>query len=256
MGWGRQAEKGTKLPVGFTGSGVGMDRHTAAPPNSIPLWWVALAASLIPLLTFQTTYVVSALEGHVPWCVPYWDSCTSISRTGRYGTSYFIFKGTMMPAAVAGAVFWLLNGRWLRQLGAQGASVAWLTWLGFGACLGLVIYTLVLGHIGETYFAIRRVGVILYFSLTFIAQLLISSRLRLLPHWSRQGQRLLWLCELTLAIGIVSVILQGVVPDVYDNIDDAFEWTFALLINIHALWVAMLWRRSDFRAQLWLMNRP
>ncbi|MDX1757224.1 MAG: hypothetical protein R3175_14300 [Marinobacter sp.] len=233
-----------------------MDRHREAAANSIALWWVALAAALIPLVTTHTTYLVSALEGHVSWCIPYWDSCTSISRTGRQGTSYFIFKGAMIPAAVAGALFWLLNGRWLRQLGAQGASVAWLTWLGFGACVGLVIYTLVLGHIGETYFAIRRVGVILYFSLTYIAQLLISSRLRSIAHWYPQGQRLLWLCELTLAIGILSVILQGVVPALYDDIENAFEWTFALLINLHALWVAVLWRRSDFRARLWLVSRP
>ncbi len=233
-----------------------MVRHKVAPSASLPLWWLALAAALIPLLTTHTTYLVSAWEGHVPWCMPYWEPCTSISRTGRYGASYFIFKGTMMPAAVLGALFWLLNGRWLRQLGARGARVAWLAWLGVGACLGLLVYTSVLGHIGDTYFALRRAGVILYFSLTYIAQLLLSGQLRSLPDWRQSGRRLVWLCQLTLAVGILSVILQGVIPVIFDDIDDAFEWTFALLLNVHALWVAMLWRRSDFRARLGVGQQP
>lgn len=50
----------------------------------IPLWWLALAAALSPLLTIHDTFVIAAFEGYISWCIPYWDSCTSISRTGRY----------------------------------------------------------------------------------------------------------------------------------------------------------------------------
>ena len=91
----------------------------------------------------------------------------------------------------------------------------------------------------------------LYFSLTFIAQLLISSALKGHPRWYANGRRLLWLCELILAVGILSVILTAVVPGVYSQIDDAFEWILAFLINLHAIWVAVLWKQSHFRARLW-----
>lgn len=221
-----------------------------AGPGHLPLWWVALITALIPFVALHTTYLVSAIEGYVDWCLPYWQHCASISATGRHGTAYFLFKGAMIPAAVFGALFWLLNGRWLRQLGARGVALSWLKWLGFGACVGLVIYSVVLGHIGDTYHTIRRIGVVLYFALTYIAQLLVSGSLRSVPAWQRQGQRLLWLSQLTLAIGMLSVILQGAAPQLYERIDDAFEWTFALLINLHALWVALLWRQSGYRMQL------
>lgn len=115
------------------------------------------------------------------------------------------------------------------------------------SCVALAAYTLALGHEGEGFNLIRRIGVVLYFSLTYIAQLLISSALKDHPSWHQGGKRLLWLSAVTLAVGFLSVILSAAMPDLYSQIDDAFEWVLALLINLHALWVALLWRQSSFR---------
>jgi hypothetical protein len=219
--------------------------------KGIPLWWLALAAALTPLVTIHVTFVVSVFEGYVSWCIPYWDSCTSISRTGRNGTSYFIFKGAMLPAATLGILFWYLNSRWLYQLGANSRGRFWIPWLGLVACVALAAYTLALGHSGDGFNLVRRTGVVLYFSLTYIAQLLISAALIGHPRWYQSGRRLLWLCGLALTVGIVSVILTALVPQIYSQLDDAFEWVLALLINLHAIWIAVLWRQSCFRARLW-----
>lgn len=219
--------------------------------RSFQLWWLALATALVPLLTIHITFGVSILEGHISPCIPYWDSCTSISRTGRHGTSYFIFKGTMLPAAVLGILFWWLNSQWLRQLGDHSNRVSWIPWLGLVASLSLGSYTLALGHDGDGFNLIRRTGVILYFSLTFICELLVSASLRNHPEWRQVGNRLLNLCLITLAVGIFSVLLDGVVPDFHDTKDDAFEWVLAILINAHALWLALLWRKARFRIRFW-----
>ena len=224
--------------------------NTTIQSRSVPLWWLALAAALIPLLSIHTTFAVAVFEGYISWCIPYWDSCTSISRTGRHGTAYFIFKGAMLPAALLGILFWWLNSLWLLQLGAPGRGQIWIPWLGLVACIALAAYTLALGHEGEGFNLIRRIGVVLYFSLTYIAQLLISSALKDHPRWHQSGKRLLWLSEVTLAVGFLSVILTAAAPDLYSQIDNAFEWILALLINLHALWVALLWRQSSFRAKL------
>jgi hypothetical protein len=219
--------------------------------RSFHLWWLALAAALVPLITIHVTFTVSVLEGHVDLCNPYWDSCTSISRTGRHGTSYFIFKGTMLPAALLGILFWWLNGRWLRQLGIHSSGVGWIPWLGLVASVSLGAYTLALGHAGDGFNLIRRIGVVLYFSLTFICELLVSAALRSHPMWKHTGTRLLNLCQLALGVGILSVILNGVAPEFYCRKDDAFEWILAFLINAHAIWLALLWRKNRFRVRLW-----
>ncbi len=219
--------------------------------NGIELWWLALAAGLLPLLTIHTTFAVSVLEGHVALCFPYGDNCTSISRTGRHGTAYFIFKGTMLPAALLGIMLWWLNAAWLRQLGCEGRGLAWLPWLGLVSGLALAAYTLALGHGGDTFNLIRRIGVVLYFALTFINQLLLSATLKAHVTWGATGQRLLWMCQFTLAVGMVSVLMEGLIPALHDQVENGFEWVLALLLNLHALWVALLWRRSGFVARLW-----
>ncbi|GGE67579.1 hypothetical protein GCM10011533_19890 [Streptosporangium jomthongense] len=224
--------------------------NTTIRNSSIPLWWLAFVAALIPLLSIHVTFAIAVLEGYISWCIPYWDNCTSISRTGRHGTAYFVFKGAMLPAALLGILFWWLNSHWLLQLGAPGRGQRWIPWLGLVACTALAAYTLALGHEGEGFNLVRRIGVVLYFSLTYIAQLLISSALKNHPRWHQSGKRLLWLSEVTLAVGILSVILTAAVPDLYSQIDNAFEWVLALLLNLHALWVALLWRQSSFRARL------
>ncbi|MBZ2169775.1 hypothetical protein [Marinobacter sp. F4216] len=219
--------------------------------RAIRLWWLALAAALIPLITIHLTYLVSVVEGHVALCVPYWDSCTSISRTGRHGTAYFIFKGTMLPAAMLGLLYWILNGFWLKHLGVGPRARVWVPLLGVTSCLALGAYTVALGHEGDGFNLMRRIGVVVYLSFTFLCELLISGALCQHPRWQRQGRRMLWLSELVLLVGIASVILNAVSPDLYHRTDNAFEWVFALLINLHALWIAWLWRQSGFRGRLW-----
>lgn len=156
----------------------------------------------------------------------------------------------MLPAALLGALFWWLNRLWLLQLDAPGYGKLWVPWLGLVAAIALAAYTLALGHEGEGFNLTRRIGVVLYFSLTYIALLLISSALRDHPRWHQSGNRLLGLSAVTLAVGILSVLLTALLPELYSQIDNAFEWVLALLLNVHALWVALLWRQSSFQARL------
>ncbi|WP_111498370.1 MULTISPECIES: hypothetical protein [Marinobacter] len=214
--------------------------------HDIPLWWLALVAALLPFVTMHTTWPVATLEGYIHGCLPYGLDCHSISRTGHKGLAYFLFKGGMLPAAVVGMTYWWLNGVWLRSLGASAKGLRGLFWLGLIGGLALVAYTLALGHTGDGYWLVRRIGVITYLSFTFIAQLLVTARLLTLPDWAATGRRLLRLCQLTLALGIASLIMDAVAPETHERFEDAFEWWLALLLNLHALWIALLWRRSGF----------
>ena len=216
------------------------------------LWLLALLCAAIPFLTIHLSFLVSALEGNVRWCFPYWETCSSISRAGRYGTAYFIFKGGMIPACVLLALFWWLNRAWLQLLGLAAGNA--LPWLGLVSSLALLMYTLALGHAGDTFYLMRRAGVIGWFGLTFIAQLQLGACLRRHPRWGTAGLRLVQLSMVTLAIGLLSVLAGLIVPERHDELENAFEWTLALLLNIHGFSVAMLWRRSGF-ALLPQLNR-
>ena len=101
-------------------------------------------------------------------------------------------------------------------------------------------------HAGDTFYFMRRAGVIGWFGLTYIAQLQLGACLRRHPHWGNVGQRLVQLSLVTLLIGLISVVAGLLVPERHDELESAFEWTLALLLNVHGFIVAMLWRRSGF----------
>jgi hypothetical protein len=211
-----------------------------------PLAWVT---GLAPLLTVHTTWLVSSLQGHVRWCFPYWVDCVSISSTGRDGASYFIFKGGMTTAAITLALFWWLSVRWLGSLGVRpGRSERMVPWLGLIGAMSLMLYTLTLGHHGDTFHLLRRIGVVCYFAFTYINLLLVSARLAQSDRFATIGRRLQHWGVVTLAVAIYSLILDAWLGSGYDRWEDTFEWLLAMMINAHALVLAWCWQRSGFRA--------
>lgn len=215
---------------------------------------IALATALLPLVTVHLCYALAIGADRVPACIPYLEGCTSISATGRYGWSYFVFKGGMLPAAVLTAWFWWLCRRWLRLVGDDSAWPAAIAWTGIIAAVFLVLYTLFLGHKGEVYNFMRRFGVTVYLGFGSLAQLMTLARLHRLGG-TRPGlipRRLLRagtvLAMLLLALGLGSIPVSDLVPDedVADAILNAIEWDFcALAVGFYlVLWRA--WRATGF----------
>ncbi|NIB42943.1 hypothetical protein HBA55_25270 [Pseudomaricurvus alkylphenolicus] len=200
----------------------------------MPLKHLALLASALPFVAVHLCYLLSAWQGHVDWCVPYLQGCTSISGGGRHGAAYFVFKGLMIPAAVVMGAYWFCYSQWLKLLGDDSeAQRRTLIVLGVVASLGLILYTCVLGSIGDIYRTQRRIGVILYFGLTYVAQLLATRRLARLNITELAGvyQSQLVVCLLMLLLGLANLFCE-IFYDHYDELDDIFEWNFALLMII------------------------
>ena len=142
------------------------------------LYWIPVITGFIPIAVVVVCYLIAANLGHVPWCNPLLDGCTSISATGRRGPESYIFRATMIPAAVMMMLYWVLNYRWLRSLGdppRQATRIALM--LGILAGGFLILYTTVLGSIGEIYRIQRRIGVSMFFFFTYLTQLIMVSRL-------------------------------------------------------------------------------
>ena len=137
---------------------------------------VPLLAALLPFFAVHGTYLVAASHGLVDWCNPYIDSCTSISATGRKPPASYLFRATMLPSAVIMMAYWWLNHTWLNSLynGGRRRTNHYMLGLGLLACTGLIMYVTVLGERGDAWAAQRRVGTVLFYSFTFLAQLLLD----------------------------------------------------------------------------------
>ncbi len=219
--------------------------------HSVPLSRLAWIAAILPLATTHICYLVAAWYQHVPWCIPYWDSCTSISATGRVFPAKWLFKAGMIPTAMVITLLWWCTWHWLRglDLATHPKTLRSMPVLGTVAALSLILYTLALGEVGEGYRVIRRTGVVFTFALTYISQLLLVQLLgalaRIDPNpiirlWRR---RMMGLLVVLLSVGILSVLLDALMGDAYDAIEDAFEWWLALMLYFYFALLAMFWQQ-------------
>ena len=103
---------------------------------------IALILGTVPAVVINISYLIAASEGYVPWCVPYWDSCTSISATGREGTAFYFFKLAMLPIAFCYGWYWKLAQDMLELQGYRGKAIRTL---GYIAVIAFVVYLLALG---------------------------------------------------------------------------------------------------------------
>lgn len=206
--------------------------------TSVPVRSLALATGLLPIVAVHLTYIVSAAEGHVPWCFPYVDSCASISATGRHGIAFFLFKGTMIPAAMLLMAYWHVSGKWLLLLGDSRAQANLVVTIGVIAAVFLIVYTVALGAAGDALRLQRRIGIIVYFAFTYLSQLLLVWRIGKVAPTEPTRRWLLGLCVAALFIGLSTLVLDAAI-DNYEDYEDAFEWVLALLIHLYFL---VTWR--------------
>lgn len=208
----------------------------------------ALMTGLLPLICIHLTYLLAASHGHVGWCVPYWDSCTSISATGRQLPEKLVFKFIMLPLGLMIIAFWWLADRWLILSGYRATRT--MRYTGSIAALFLMLYVAALGEAGQTYQGLRRIGITLFFSLSYVAQLLFLARFANRPASSALQFRVyLWQkrsAVTLLLIGLTTVLLDAVYAD-YDAIEDAFEWVMMLFVVGQFCSHYWLWRDSGLR---------
>lgn len=222
-----------------------MTHDVARQENRIGLAPLAWGAALVPLIAIHASYLLSAIEGLVPWCLPWLEGCSSISRAARHSGAYFVFKGTMLPGAMLLVLYWWANRFWLLQLGSRH-GFRW--WLGAAGALLLILYAVALGHMGDTMYLLHRIGVLGFFGLSYVAQVELGAALWR-GAWPELGRVLLLVSLVALLVGLGSLAAGILWPQRHDAVEDGVEWTLAVLLNTHSLIVAWGWQRSRFAAR-------
>lgn len=199
--------------------------------NDRRMLYLALALGILPLLAGHLAYLISAGEGRVPWCLPYWDGCTSISRAARHGSASWLFKGMMLPVAVLMMLFWQRMAAWLEGVTPQARRRRWsMRFVGIVGAAFLILYLVFLGAEGEASQWLRRYGITVYFAFTVLAQMLFASQLPPARGQLALQRSLVALCAALLLLGLASLPLQHFVADRGAAVN-AIEWWYALLMT-------------------------
>lgn len=223
--------------------------------GSVRLWWLPLAAGLLPAAGTVIAFNLAVAQGQFPSCNPLLDGCVSISRAGRHDLPNIVFRALLLPGATLQAIVWLLAGAWLRRLGApRDRLLAMLPWFGVTAAAFLVVYGTFLGTEGPGYQWMRRYGVVVYFGFTCIAMLIVggvAQRVAAATGQLRHAATVLYLLVaalplLGLANSTAPLFLRSeAAQDAFGNIT---EWWGALVFTAFFLVLAWLWRRTRFAA--------
>lgn len=216
---------------------------------------LALIITITPLLVSNGVYLVSASEGFIPWCLPYIDGCTTISQAARSGNAIFIFRAVMIAYAVLLILFWLYAKHWLNLLYGHSTKMAGvILWLGIIAAIFLIIYVDFLGTSGEINRFMRRYGIMVFFTFTPLAQLLMLRQhydiLSSHPDNSIKAIVLhyqLIIILLMLIIGIISAALDILQIKTYES-ENIMEWDFSLLLNMYFAGMIFIWK--DYKYHL------
>ncbi len=220
------------------------------PERHVRVETIAWAAAIVPLAAANAAYLISASAELVPWCFPYLEGCTSVSRAARTGIASPIFRGLMLPQAMILVLYWWLCAEWLRGFAPQYVAMRRaILVLGVTAALFLVLYATYLGVTGAFYQWMRRYGITVHFSATLLAQLLLTwavARDLRLPQWIRHGK--LGLCGAMLVLGAASIPLQHLMPDT--GAVNAIEWSYSVLMLAFFPLTGEAWRLSSFRLRL------
>ena len=172
----------------------------------------------IPVFTVIISYFISSFGGFVDWCMPLLDGCTSISKVGRYGISFYLYKIFIIPSVILMIIFWYQVNKYIYKSNL-------LLFLSITSCIFLIIYLFALGFDGKIYRFMREIGIFIYFILTPMCQTLLAFSI---SNYKIRSKFYLYtlLSMYLVCVGVYLFILPLDNP----NYENMIEWNFALLI--------------------------
>lgn len=216
------------------------------PRPHIALWPLPAAIAVTLLLATHAAWALSVHAGTIPFCVPYVEGCTSISRAAREGLANAVFRLLMLPLALAVALHWWLAARWLARPGARTVLAA-----GLVSAAALAVYATFLGTDGQAYRFLRRNGVVAFFGAGFLAQVAFLRALGARTPAAGRGiaRALRAVCWAMLSIGLVHVAALAVAGGsaFQDRFENALEWLLGVGLVAWFALHASLWRRVGYR---------
>ena len=173
---------------------------------------------LLPVLTVVISYFFSSLGGYVEWCLPLLDGCTSISKVGRYGVSFYLYKIFIIPSVILMIIFWYQINKYIYKSNL-------LLFFSITSCIFLIIYLFALGFEGKFYRFMREIGIFVFFILTPVCQVWLTISI---SSEKIKAKNILYILIFLYLVCVVSYLF--ILPLDNANYENIIEWNFALLI--------------------------
>ena len=213
------------------------------------LWALPCFIGILAIFSGNIVFLIAVKEGFLSPCIPYLEGCASISKSGREGLAFILFKLTIMPLMTLLSVYWVISFNFFsKRYSLVSKKNRFLLFSGILGSLFGILYACFLGSVGETYQLLRRFGIYFFFMGTYCAQ--ISEVLMLFDIKSLKNLLLLRAMKyLVFIVGFVilfSTPFYGFIEE-DDWLENILEWNITFLIFFYFILSSFLWKRIDIR---------
>lgn len=188
-------------------------------------------------------YIFAGLEQYVPWCIPHFEGCTSVSKAGRYGTSFYLFKLLLIPATVLLFIFWIDLYRWQRFQRILSTRLTLLILVcGCVGAIFLIAHLTALGLECDICRTVRNYGTKGFFVFSITALWILYFHLRSTFSKELSTRCLFVICVLV----TVEMLLSGTVQLFWEDtrwIENGIAWRSTFYLSFAPFLVSKLWNR-------------
>ena len=212
------------------------------------IWPIPFLLGVLAIIAGNLSFILSVNEGFVENCFPYFEGCTSISKTGRQGLSFIIFKLMILPVMTLLSIYWFLSYNLIKKtIEVNKLALKIMMTSGVIGSIFGIIYASFLGSEGNIYQLLRRFGIYFFFLGTYLSQvlevhLLFRSKKNLNSVYLKIMKFLSYVIGLVIAL---SIPIYGLIEE-DDWLENVLEWNITLLIFIYFILVSLFWREKDY----------
>ncbi|MDK2776912.1 MAG: hypothetical protein KYX62_04555 [Pseudomonadota bacterium] len=217
---------------------------------------IALVALVLPIISIASSYFMSANAGHVDWCLPYIDGCTTITATGIFYPAAYVFRAGLISSAVVFIIWWYCVRAWLESVG-HPQHHPWIHRIVTFAIIASMLLVASIAVLGEHMeppsehrflwrFHTTTAG--LFFLITALCQIMMTWRMRQLQDdlgikFSRiASKQILAALQLLLLAAFMLILIFDLKSD---GVEEIFEWWLATFSCLYFYTTYHDWR--DFR---------
>ena len=212
------------------------------------IWPIPFVLGVLAIIAGNVSFILSVNEGFVETCFPYFEGCTSISKTGRQGLSFIVFKLIILPVMTLLSIYWLLSYNIIKSMiEVHKLTLKIMITSGVIGSIFGIIYASFLGSEGNIYQLLRRFGIYFFFLGTYLSQvlevyLLFRSKKNHISIYLKIMKFLSYLIGLVI---VFSIPIYGLIEE-DDWLENVLEWNITLLIFIYFILVSLFWKEKNY----------
>ena len=210
---------------------------------------LAIICFFLPITTVIISYIASVKLNLVPYCIPNFEGCTSISRAGRNVPIKYFFKIMMFFYSFFLFLYWYKLLEVIKNIKISEKKFSFFAFL---SVLFFVLYIIFLGE-GKIYEFFRRVGIYIYIFFTVITQFLISKKLfykqkKIKKYFKIKFIKFNYFLSLYLIIiGIILLPILAIKIEDFPQVKNIISWNYFFLIKLYFLFSMLSFKRNYFK---------